>query len=61
MTEMDIQSVVQKRRKRHGHSPSIIFPNRLKRNFWAAGPNQKMVTDITYVPVGEEFYYVSVI
>lgn len=61
MKEMDIQSVIRKKRKRHGHSPSIIFPNRLKRNFKAAGPNQKMVTDITYVSVGEEFYYLSVI
>ncbi|WP_430869410.1 IS3 family transposase [Cytobacillus firmus] len=61
MTEMDIQSVIRKKRKWHGHSPSIIFPNRLKRNFRAAGPNQKMVTDITYVSVGEECYYLSVI
>lgn len=61
MTEMDIQSVIRKKRKWHGRSPSILFPNRLKRNFRAAGPNQKMVTDITYVSVGEEFYYVSVI
>ncbi|WP_370460319.1 IS3 family transposase [Cytobacillus firmus] len=61
MTEMGIQSVIRKKRKWHGRSPSIIFPNRLKRNFRAAGPNQKMVTDITYVSVGEEFYYLSVI
>jgi transposase InsO family protein len=61
MTEMGIQSVIRKKRKRHGQSPSVIFPNRLKRNFKAAGPNQKMVTDITYVSVGDEFYYLSVI
>nr|WP_262380699.1 IS3 family transposase [Bacillus infantis] len=61
MKEMDIQSVIRKKRKRHGHSPTIIFPNRLKRNFKAAGPNQKMITDITFVSVGEEFYYLSVI
>lgn len=61
MTEMNIQSVIRKKRKRHGHRPSILFPNRLKRDFKAAGPNQKLVTDITYVFVGEAFYYVSVI
>ncbi|WP_396398882.1 IS3 family transposase [Cytobacillus sp. AMY 15.2] len=61
MTEMDIQSVIRKKRKWHGRNPSILFPNRLKRNFRAAGPNQKMVTDITYVSVGNEFYYLSVI
>ncbi|RDI39986.1 IS3 family transposase [Falsibacillus pallidus] len=61
MTEMGIQSIIRKKRKRHGQSPSIIFPNRLKRNFKAIGPQQKMVTDITFISVGEEFYYLSVI
>jgi putative transposase len=61
MMEMEIQSVIRKKRKRHGHTPSVVFPNRLKRKFRAAGPNQKMVTDITYVSDGKEFYYLSVI
>jgi putative transposase len=61
MTEMGIQSVIRKKRKRHGYTPSVISPNRLKRNFKANGPNQKMVTDITYVSDGERFYYLSVI
>src|SRR4051794_28220421 len=47
--EMNIQSVIRKKRKRHGHTPSDIQPNRLKRKFNATGPNQKIVTDITYV------------
>ena len=58
---MNIQSVIRKKRKRHGHIPSNLFPNRLKRKFKAVGPNQKMVTDITFVSVGEEYYYLSVI
>ncbi|WP_373370969.1 DDE-type integrase/transposase/recombinase, partial [Cytobacillus kochii] len=33
----------------------------MKRKFKAVGPNQKMVTDITFVSVGEEYYYLSVI
>lgn len=61
MTAMNIQSVIRKKRKRHGHIPSNLFPNRLKRKFKAVGPNQKMVTDITFVSVGEEYYYLSVI
>ncbi|WP_248737889.1 IS3 family transposase, partial [Neobacillus rhizosphaerae] len=61
MKEMNIQSVIRKKRKRHGHTPSVIHPNRLKRKFKATGPNQKMVTDITYVSDGKQFYYLSVI
>jgi len=61
MKEMDIQSVIRKKRKRHGHTPSVIQPNRLKRKFKATAPNQKMVTDITYVSDGKQFYYLSVI
>jgi putative transposase len=61
MKEMNIQSVIRKKRKRHGHTPSVIQPNRLKRKFNASGPNQKMVTDITYVSDGKQFYYLSVI
>lgn len=61
MKEMDIQSVIRKKRKRHGHTPSVIYPNRLQRNFKAMGPNQKMATDITYVSDGKQFYYLSVI
>jgi len=61
MKEMNIQSVIRKKRKRHGHTPSVIQPNRLKRKFSATGPNQKMVTDITYVSDGKQFYYLSVI
>jgi putative transposase len=61
MKEMNIQSVIRNKRKRHGHKPSVIQPNRLKRKFKASGPNQKMVTDITYVSDGKQFYYLSVI
>lgn len=61
MKEMDIQSQIRKKRKRHGHTPSVINPNRLKRKFRASGPNQKMVTDITFVSDGKQFYYLSVI
>ncbi|SFC67485.1 Helix-turn-helix domain-containing protein [Bacillus sp. OV322] len=55
LNEMGIQSIIRKKRKRHGQSPSVFFPNRLKRNFKAMGPQQKMVTDITYVSVEKNF------
>lgn len=36
-------------------------PNILKRNFTAAAPNQKWLTDITYVPFGARQLYVSAV
>ncbi|GGD88205.1 hypothetical protein GCM10010911_53390 [Paenibacillus nasutitermitis] len=35
--------------------------NRLKRQFHATAPQQKMVTDITYISEGTKFHYLSVI
>lgn len=61
MIKMNIQSIIRKKRKRHGHTPSVQYPNRLKRNFRATGPNQKLVTDITYISDSKQFYYLSVI
>ena len=57
MKEMKIQSKLRKKRKYHGHIPSVICPNRLKRQFRATAPNQKLATDITYVLDGKQFYY----
>lgn len=37
-----------------------IFPNLLKRDFTAAGPNQKWVSDITYVWTDEGWLYLCV-
>src|SRR5699024_464882 len=39
----------------------IIAPDRLKRNFKAAAPNQKWVTDITYIQYGRTVKYLSTI
>jgi len=38
-----------------------VAPNILQQNFKAAEPNQKYVTDITYVPTDEGWLYLSVI
>jgi len=61
MRELSIQSVIRKKRQRFNYTPSVIYPNRLKRQFHATGPQQKMVTDITYISDGRRFYYLSAI
>ncbi len=61
MRELSIQSVIRKKRKKSSYTPSVIYPNRLKRQFHATAPQQKMVTDITYIPNGSTFVYLSVI
>lgn len=62
MKELSIQSVIRKKRNRSSsYTPSVVYPNRLKRQFHAIGPQQKMVTDITYISDGTRFYYLSVI
>jgi transposase InsO family protein len=39
----------------------VVNPNRLERNFQSSAPFQKLVTDITYVRVGEQFFYLSAV
>ena len=36
-----------------------VAPNLLQQDFSAAAPNQRWVTDITYVPTGEDWLYVA--
>jgi putative transposase len=38
-----------------------VAPNRLERDFQAALPNQKWCCDITYIPTGEGFLYLSAV
>jgi putative transposase len=40
---------------------SVIAPNLLDRQFEADGPNQKWVTDFTYIPTGEGWLYLAVV
>lgn len=61
MRELSIQSLIRRKRQQFNYTPSVVYPNRLKRQFHATGPQQKMVTDITYylrwytilLPVGD--------
>jgi transposase InsO family protein len=61
MKDLAIQSVIRKKRNHSNYAPSHVYPNRLKRQFHAIGPQQKMVTDITYISDGTDFHYLSVI
>ncbi|MEK4510154.1 IS3 family transposase [Paenibacillus sp. FSL K6-2524] len=61
MKELSIQSLIRKKQNHSNYTPSAVYPNRLKRQFHAIGPLQKLVTDITYISDGMRFYYLSAI
>ena len=51
-----------RRKKYHNYTTGIyVYPNRLARDFHAERPNQKWVTDISYIKTGQGFLYLSVI
>ena len=61
MQKYNLLSVV--RRKKYQHCGEYLhrYPNLLDRNFHAVRPNQKWVTDISYIKTGQGFLYLSVI
>ena len=61
MNKYGLLSVV--RRKRYVKYGEALhrYPNLLNRNFAAERPNQKWVTDISYIRTGQGFLYLSVI
>ena len=61
MQKYNLLSVV--RRKKYRNYSNIIhrYPNLLNRDFHADKPNQKWVTDISYIKTGQGFLYLSVI
>ena len=61
MRELGIKSVIRKKRPFYGLRGSVVFPNVLNREFCAEIPLQKLVTDITYVRVGDTFAYLSAV
>lgn len=61
MKEIGIQAVIRKKRRRFGKEPSFVQPNRLQRNFKALAPNQKLSTDITYIPFNNQKFYLSAV
>lgn len=56
MKNLGIRSVIRKKRRFFGRQVSVVNPNRLKRKFKAEVPLKKLVTDITYLRVGEQFF-----
>ncbi|MFB7817702.1 IS3 family transposase [Paenibacillus chitinolyticus] len=61
MKKLGIQSVIRKKRRFFGKQVSVVHPNRLGREFHAQAPLRKLVTDITYIRVGDRFVYLSAI
>ncbi|WP_427037271.1 IS3 family transposase, partial [Cytobacillus pseudoceanisediminis] len=61
MRESGIRSVIRKKRPFYGRKGSVLFPNVLNREFLAEKPYEKLVTDITYIRVGDEFVYLSAV
>lgn len=57
-----LQAVPKKKRFRHYDLNTYHhYENLLQRDFQASRPNEKWVTDISYIPTGEGFLYLSVI
>lgn len=61
MRELGIKSVIRKKRPFYGRRGSVVFPNVLNRECYAENRFEKLVTDITYVRVGDNFAYLSAV
>lgn len=61
MKKLGIRSVIRKKRRYSGKQVSVVHPNRLERKFHVEAPLRKLVTDITYIRVGDRFVYLSAI
>jgi putative transposase len=62
MQKYHFQCRVKAKRKWKSQGASVIVaPNLLKRDFTASQPNQKWVTDITYIQYGPDTFYLSTI
>lgn len=57
MRELCIQSIIRKKRSFYEKKTSVIFKDHLNQEFQAEKQNQKYVTDITYVRIGNQFTY----
>ena len=61
MQKYNLLSVVRRKRYQHYGECLHRYPNLLNRAFHADRPNQKWVTDISYIKTGQGFLYLSVI
>ncbi|MBB6670638.1 IS3 family transposase, partial [Cohnella nanjingensis] len=62
MKELGIRSVIRRKKPYFGTKEAyVISDNVLNREFQATRPLEKWVTDITYLPFGQSFLYLSTI
>ena len=61
MQKYNLLSVVRRKKYRHYGDCLHRYPNLLNRDFHADRPNQKWVTDISYIKTGQGFLYLSII
>ena len=61
MNKYSLLSVIRRKRYMKYGEALHRYPNLLDRNFAANRPNQKWVTDISYIRTGQGFLYLSVI
>ena len=61
MRKYGLLSEVRRKKYRHGGKHMHRYDNLLNRNFQTDRPNQKWVTDISYIPTAQGFLYLSVI
>lgn len=61
MQKYNLLSVVRRKQYRKYSNVLHKYPNLLNRDFYADKPNQKWVTDISYIPTKQGFLYLSII
>ena len=61
MNKYNLLSVIRRRRYVKYGEAVHRYPNRLNRDFTADQPNQKWVTDISYIRTGQGFLFLSII
>jgi transposase InsO family protein len=61
MQKYGLLSVIRRKKYRNYGEYLHRYPNLLNRDFSATKPNQKWVTDISYIPTKQGFLYLSVI
>ncbi len=61
MHKYQILSAIRKKRFQRYSDSTRTYPNLLNRNFSASRPNEKWVTDISYIPTKQGILYLSMI
>ena len=61
MQKYNLLSVIRRKKYRNYGEYLHRYPNLLNRDFHADKPNQKWVTDISYIKTGQGFLYLSII